>query len=142
MPGNAYPEEQQAEAEMKFEPIWYHGKRMYRMLERPVLTYDKFGGLTFATIRKINEKSLKMSRRPSLNRLPWTLLSLWHRFEHGRPRKEITRMSIEDAIRRFRAIGEKTGGRSTRAKKRIASESMKAAFRKMEHNADHIDLID
>jgi len=33
------PEEQSAEAEMKFEPIWSKGERMYRLLEKPDIVY-------------------------------------------------------------------------------------------------------
>ncbi len=41
------PEEQFAEAEIKFEPIWHKGKRMYRMIPKPEIVYDKFHGLTY-----------------------------------------------------------------------------------------------
>ncbi len=41
------PEEQSAEAEIKFEPIWSNGHRMFRMAERPKLVYEKYSGLSF-----------------------------------------------------------------------------------------------
>ena len=139
------PKEQQAEAEMKFEPIWYHGKRMYRMLERPVLTYDKFGGLTFRDYQeKINEEIIK-NEPPAI--FESFTLDRSYRYGIGLSMvvhaKEITRMSIEDAIRRFRAIGEQNWrAEHPMPRNELPRESMKTAFRKMEHNAGHIDLID
>lgn len=129
------PEERNAESEMKFEPIWSNGQRMYRMLERPVITYDKFGGLTFRDyLEKITGEIIQ-------NEPP----DIFESFTQDRSYRygigldivihdpEINRHSIEEAIRRFRAIGEK----DWRAEKpvprnELPQESLKAAFRKIE----------
>ena len=127
--------EQKAEAEMKFEPIWFNGKRMYRMLERPVRTYDTFGGLTFRDYQeKINEKIIK-NEPPAI--FESFTLDRSYRFGIGLSMVvhavEINRTSIDAAIRRFRAIGEK-GWRAEHPVPRneLPQESMKAAFRKIE----------
>jgi hypothetical protein len=54
------PEEQSAEAEIKFEPIWHKGKRMYRMVPKPEIVYDKFHGLTYHDYQdKLTEEIIK-----------------------------------------------------------------------------------
>lgn len=54
------PEEQSAEAEMKFEPIWSKGRRMYRLLAKPEIVYEKFGGLTYRDYQgKLTEKIIQ-----------------------------------------------------------------------------------
>jgi hypothetical protein len=41
------PEEQSAEADIKFEPVLHKGRRMYRLLTKQETVYDKFQGLTY-----------------------------------------------------------------------------------------------
>ncbi len=131
------PEEQKAEAEMKFEPIWVNGQRMYRMLERPVFTYDKFGGLTFRDYQeKINEEIIQ-NDPPAI----FESFTLDRSYRYGIGLNmvihatEITRTSIEDAISRFRAIGEQNWrAEHPVPRNELPQESMKAAFRKIEIN--------
>ena len=139
------PEEQNAEAEKKFEPIWSNGKRMYRMLERPVFTYDKFGGLTFCDYQEKITEEIIQNKPPAI--FESFTLDRSYRYGIGLDMvihaQEITRHSIEDAIRRFRAIGEKNWcAEQPIPRNELPQESMKAAFRKIEINAGHTEIVE
>jgi hypothetical protein len=125
------PEEQSAEAEIKFEPIWSNGQRMYRMLERPKLVYEKYNGLTY------NEYQDKLTEEIILNESPEIFESFTtdRSYCHGTGLNivihvdEINQVTIEEAIRRFREVGEidwRTAKPVPRAE--LPLESANAAF--------------
>ena len=128
------PEEQSAEADIKFEPFWSKGQRMYRMLERPKRVYEKFNGLTYPEYQdKLTEEIIQ--REPP---------EIFESFTTSRSYcygiglnliihvNEINQATIEEAIRRFREIGE-TNWRATEPVPRgeLPMESSKAAFSKI-----------
>jgi hypothetical protein len=137
------PEERSAEAEIKFEPVWSNGQRMYRMLERPHITYDKFGGLTFRDYQeKINEEIIQ-NEPPAI----FESFTLDRSYRYGIGLNivihtgEINRASIEEAIRRFRAIGEKDWrAENPVPRNELPQESMNAAFQKIEMNAGYAEM--
>jgi len=102
------PDEQSAEAEMKFEPIWSNGQRMYRLVDKPKLIYEKFGGLTY------REYQAKLTDEIIFNEPP----EIFESFATDRSCRygiglyavihvdEINQATIEEAIRRFREVGE------------------------------------
>ena len=102
------PQEQSAEAEMKFEPIWKSGRRMFRLLEKPKKIYDKFEGLTY------REYWDKLTGEIIRNEPPEVFESFKtdRSYRYGIGLKmiihvgEINRSTIEEAIHRFRGIGE------------------------------------
>ena len=128
------PEEQSAEAEMKFEPIWSKGKRMYRLLEKPKNVYDKFGGLTYWDyLEKLNEEIIK-------NEPPEVFESFTRdrSYQYGIGLnivihvEEINRVTIEEAIRRFRAIGETDWQAAAPVPRtELPFESLDAAYKKI-----------
>ena len=128
------PEEQSAEAEMKFEPIWENGVRMYRLLEKPKRIYDNFEGLTY------REYWDKLTGEIIRNEPPEVFESFKmdrsYRYGIGLnmviPMDEINRASIEEAIHCFRGIGE-TDWRAAEPvpRRELPSESADAAFRRM-----------
>jgi len=128
------PEEQSAEAEMKFEPIWSKGKRMYRLLEKPKNVYDKFGGLTYWDyLEKLNEEIIK-------NEPPEVFESFTkdRSYQYGIGLDivihvdEINRVTIEEAIRRFRAIGETDWQAAAPVPRtELPFESLDAAYKKI-----------
>ncbi len=139
------PEEQKAETEMKFEPVWLNGQRMYRMLESPVLTYEKFGGLTFRDYQVKITGEIIQNEPPAI--FESFTLDRSYRYGIGLDivihAPEINKHSIEEAIRRFRAIGEQNWrAEQSVPRNELPRESMKTVFRKMEHHTGHIDLID
>ena len=102
------PEEQFAEAEIKFEPIWHKGKRMYRMVPKPEIVYDKFHGLTYHDYQdKLTEEIIK-NEPPTV----FESFSADRSYRYGIGLnvvihvEEINRATIEEAIHRFRTIGE------------------------------------
>ena len=107
------PEEQSAEADIKFEPIFHKGRRMYRLLLKPETVYDKFQGLTY------NEYQNKLTEEIIKNEPPQVFESFstdrsyrygigLHAVIHA---EEINRATIEDAIHRFGQSVKQTGGR-------------------------------
>lgn len=125
------PEEQSAEAEIKFEPIWSNGQRMYRMLEKPKLVYEKYDGLTY------HEYQDKLTEEIILHEPP----EIFESFKTDRSYcygiglnivihvDEINKRTIEEAIRRFREVGE-TDWRAAEPVPRgeLPVESANAAF--------------
>ena len=101
-------EEQSAEADIKFEPIWSHGQRMYRMIERPKLIYEKFGGLTFSEYQDKLVEEIILHEPPEV----FESFTIDRSYCYGIGLNivisvdEINQASIEEAIRRFREIGE------------------------------------
>jgi len=102
------PEEQSAETEMKFEPIWSGGRRMYRLAERPKIAYEKFGGLSYGEYQDKLAADLIKDEPPEIFESFTT--DRGYRYGIGLQMvihvKEINRASVEEAIRRFRAVGE------------------------------------
>lgn len=102
------PEEQSAEADIKFEPIFHKGRRMYRLLLKPETVYDKFQGLTYRDYQNelteeiIKNEPPKVFESFSTDRSYRYGIGL-HVVFHA---EEINRATIEDAIHRFRTIGE------------------------------------
>jgi len=102
------PEEQSAEAEMEFEPIWSGGRRMYRLAESPKIAYEKFGGLSYGECTEKLAADLIKDEPPEIFESFTT--DRGYRYGIGLQMvihvKGINRASIEEAIRRFRAVGE------------------------------------
>jgi len=102
------PEEQSAEAEMKFEPIWSNGQRMYRMAEKPKLIYEKYGGLTYNAYQDKLTEEIILHEPPEIFESFTTDRS--YRYGIGLNMvidvDEINQAKIEEAIRRFREAGE------------------------------------
>lgn len=102
------PEEQEFEAEMKFEPIRSGGKKMYRMVEKPKRVYEKFDGLTYRDYQEklveeiiqneppVIYESFKTDRSYCYGTGLYMVLHL----------EEVNRNTIEEAISRFRSVGE------------------------------------
>lgn len=102
------PEEQSAEVAMKFEPIIHKGMRMYRLLPKPETVYDKFQGLTYHDYQdRLTEEIIK-NEPPEV----FESFSTDHSYRFGIGLRavihveEINRATIEEAIRRFRTVGE------------------------------------
>lgn len=129
------PEEQSAEAEIKFEPFWSNGQRMYRMLERPKLVYEKYNGLTY------NEYQDKLTEEIILVEPPEIFESFTtdRSYSYGTELNivihvdEINQVTIEEAIRRFREVGE-TDWRAAEPVPRaeLPLESANAAFSRIQ----------
>jgi len=129
------PEEQSAEAEMKFEPIWSKGQRMYRLAEKPKLIYDKYAGLTY------HEYQDKLTEEIILHEPP----EIFESFVTDRSYSygigliivinvdEINQVTINEAIRRFREVGE-TDWRATKPVPRseLPLESANTAFSRIQ----------
>ena len=103
------PEEQSAEADMKFEPIVHKGRRMYRLLLKPETVYDKFQGLTYREYQdKLSEEIIK-NEPPKV----FESFSTDRSYRYGIGlhvvihSEEINRATIEETIHHFRTIGEK-----------------------------------
>lgn len=102
------PEEQTSEAEIKFEPIWSNGRRMFRVAERPKLVYEKYNGLSFIEYQDKLAEEILQNEPPEI----------FESFETDRSYcygtglnmvvhvDEINRATIEESIRRFRQVGE------------------------------------
>jgi hypothetical protein len=106
--GMLTPEDQSAEADIKFEPIFHKGRRMYRLLLKPETVYDKFQGLTYTEYQnKLTEEIIK-NEPPQV----FESFSTDRSYRYGIGlhvvihAEEINRATIEDAIHRFRTIGE------------------------------------
>ena len=102
------PEEQSAQVEMKFEPIWSKGERMYRLLEKPDIVHAKFGGLTYRDYQKKLTEEIIQNEPPEI--LESFATDRSYRYGVGLNMVihvgEINRVTIEEAIRRFREVGE------------------------------------
>ena len=101
-------EEQSAESEIKLKPIWVKGKRMFQWTDKPKLTYEKFGGLTFKDYQeKVAEEIIKADP-PDI----FESFVIDRTYCYGIGLNvvinvaEINRITIEEAIRRFREEGE------------------------------------
>lgn len=102
------PEEQAAEADMKFEPIWHNGQRMYRLIPTPKLTHELYGGLTYGEYQDKLVEDIIRDEPPEV----------FESFEANRTYRygvgltmvikadEVNQTTIEEAIRRFREVGE------------------------------------
>lgn len=125
------PEEQAAEAEIKFEPIWSNGHRMFRMAERPKLVYEKYSGLSFI------EYQDKLAAEIVQNEPP----EIFESFETDRSYcygtglimvvhvEEINQATIEESIRRFRQVGESNWRSATPLpRSELPMETENAAF--------------
>lgn len=102
------PEEQEFEAEMTFEPIRSGGKRMYRLMEKPKRVYEKFGGLAYNEYQDKLIDGIIQNEPPDICESFTTdssycygtgLYMVLHR-------EEVNRKTIEEAIGRFRSVGE------------------------------------
>lgn len=133
------PEEQSAEAEMKFEPIWSNGQRMYRMVEKTRMVYDKFNGLTY------HEYQDKLTEEIILHEPPVIFESFTtdRSYCYGTGLNmvihvdEINRSTIEEAIRRFSECGE-AGWRAAEPVPRgeLPQENANAAFSRIRWEPD------
>ena len=100
--------EQSAEADMKFEPVLYKGRRMYRLQLKPEIVYDKFQGLTYSDYQNELAEEIIKNEPPEVFESFTTDRSYrygigLHVVIHA---EEINRATIEEAIHRFRTIGE------------------------------------
>ncbi len=102
------PEEQEFEAEMTFEAIRSGGKRMYRLVEKPKRVYEKFGGLAYNEYQDKLIDEIIQNEPPDICESFTTdssycygtgLYMVLHR-------EEVNRKTIEEAIGRFRSVGE------------------------------------
>lgn len=128
------PDEQEFEAEMKFEPIRSGGKKMYRMVEKPKLVYEKFGGLTYHDYHDKLVEEIIQNEPPEIYESFTTDRSYCYGTGlyiviHA---DEINQGSIEEAIRRFRVVGE-TDWRAAEPVQRnqLPTESANTAFSKV-----------
>jgi len=102
------PEEQSAEAEITFKPVWSHGRRMYQMLEKQKRVYDKFNGLTYHEYQDKLTDEIILREPPVIFESFTTDRSYCygiglHVVIHV---DEINQATIEEAIRRFHEKGE------------------------------------
>ena len=138
------PEEQSAEAEIRFEPVWSNGQRMYRMVEKARLVYDKFNGLTY------HEYQDKLTEEIILHEPPVIFESFTtdRSYCYGTGLNivihvdEINRSTIEEAIRRFRESGE-AGWRAAEPvpREELPMESANAAFSRIRWEPDAPDHL-
>jgi len=139
------PEEQSAEAEMKFEPIWSKGKRMYRLLEKPKIAYEKFGGLTYRDYQNKLTDEIIQNEPPEV----FESFTKDRSYQYGIGLnivihvEEINRVSIDEAIRRFREIGETDWQAAAPVPRtELPFESLDVAFKKIkfdDHNSESIE---
>jgi|GEM_PF-336143 len=138
-------EEQSAEAEMKFEPIWSKGKRMYRLIEKLNIVYEKFGGLTYTDYQEILAEEIIKNEPPEVFESFTTDRS--YRYGVGLNIvihvEEVNSASIDAAIRRFREIGE-TDWRAAAPVPRIELpfESENAAFKKINYDCLNSESVE
>jgi hypothetical protein len=128
------PDEQEFEAEMKFEPIRSGGKKMYCMVEKPKQVYEKFGGLTYHDYQDKLVEEIIQNEPPEI----YESFTTDRTYCYGTGLyivihvDEINQASIEDAIRRFREAGE-TDWQAAEPVRRseLPMESADAAFNKV-----------
>lgn len=138
------PEEQSAEVEMKFEPIWVKGERMYRLLEKPDIVYEKLGGLTHRDYQKKLTEEIIQNEPPEV----FESFATDRRYRYGVGLNmiihvdEINRVTIEEAIRRFREVGE-TDWRAAKPVPRteLPFESADTAYKKIELHRCNSEII-
>jgi hypothetical protein len=134
------PEEQSAEAEMKFEPVWIKGKPMYQLLEKTDIVYEKLGGLTYRDYQKKLTEEIIQNEPPEVFESFATDRS--YRYGVGLNMvihvSEINRITIEEAIRRFREVGE-TDWRAAEPVPRteLPFESADTAYKKIQPTPDY-----
>ncbi len=129
------PEEQSTEAEIRLKPVWYKGKRMFEWVDKQKLTYEKFCGLTK------NEYQEKLAEEIIQHEPPEIFESFVtdRSYHYGIGLNivinvdEINRSSIEEAIRRFREVGE-TDWKATEPvpRRELPMESRKSVFSKLQ----------
>ena len=133
------PEEQSAEAEIKFEPVLTNGRRMYRMLEKPKLVYAKFNGLTCQEFQDKLTEELILREPPEIFESFTTDRSYCYGIGlniviHV---DEINQETIEEAIRRFREKGETDWRAAVPISRReLPQESAHAAFSRIRWEPD------
>jgi len=128
-------EEQSAQVEMKFEPIWSKGERMYRLLEKPDIVHEKFGGMTYRDYQKKLTEEIIKNEPPEIFESFATDRS--YRYGVGLNMVihvgEINRVTIEEAIRRFREVGEKDWrAAKPLSRTELPFESADTAYKKVE----------
>lgn len=129
------PEEQSAESEIKFKQIRVNGKRMFEWIDKPKLTYEKFGGLTFKDYQeKVAEEIIKTNPPEIFDSF---MTDRTYCYGIGLNIvinvSEINRSSIEEAIRRFREVGEKDWKATDPVpRSEMPIESRNSAFRKIQ----------
>ena len=125
------PEEQSAEAEMNFDPVWSHGQRMFQLREKPKTLYEKFGGLTYREYQEKLVSEIIQNEPPEV----YESFTADRSYCYGTGLhivihlEEINRNTIEEVIRRYRAVGE-TDWRAAAPVSRVElpMESANAAF--------------
>jgi hypothetical protein len=129
---------------MKFEPVWVKGERMYRLLEKPDIVYEKFGGLTYRDYQKKLTEEIIQNVPPEVFESFATDRS--YRYGVGLNMvihaDEINRVTIEEAIRRFQAVGE-TDWRAAEPVPRteLPFESADTAYKKIELHRCNSEII-
>lgn len=134
-------EEQSAEGDIKFEPIWSHGQRMYRMIARPKLIYEKFGGLTLHEYQDKLVEEIILHEPPEV----FESFTIDRSYRYGIGLNivinvdEINQAGIEEAIRRFREIGETNWlAAQPVLRSELPMESANAAFSKIEWEPNEV----
>ncbi len=136
------PEEQASEADIKFELIWSNGRRMFRMVERPKLVYEKYNGLSFIEYQDKLADEIVQYEPPEI----------FESFETDRSYcygtglnmvvhvDEINQATIEESIRRFRQVGE-TDWQSAAPllRSELPMETAHAAFSRIQMQQDTSD---
>jgi len=125
------PEEQFAETDIKFEPVCTKGQRMYQMVKRPKLVYEKYDGLSYHEYQDKLVDEIIQSEPPEI----FESFTTDRSFRYGTgldiviQSDEINKTTIEEAIRRFREVGE-TDWRAAKAVPRseLPLECANAAF--------------
>jgi hypothetical protein len=125
------PEEQFAETDIKFEPVCTKGQRMYQMVKRPKLIYEKYDGLSYHEYQDKLVDEIIQSEPPEI----FESFTADRFFCYGTGldivihSDEINKATIEEAIRRFREVGE-TDWRAAKAVPRgeLPQECANAAF--------------
>lgn len=136
------PEERSAEAEMKFEPVWLNGRRLFRMVEKQKLIYEKYNGLSYKEYQDKLTKEIILNEPPEI----FESFATDHSYHYGTGLMivvhvdEINQATIEESIRRFREVGE-TNWRATEPilRRELPMETKMAALSKIRWTPDAID---
>lgn len=102
------PEERSAEADMKFEPVCLNGRRLFRMVEKPKLVYEKYNGLSYKEYQDKLTEEIILNEPPEI----FESFTMDHSYRYGTGLMivvhvdEINQATIEESIRRFREVGE------------------------------------
>jgi hypothetical protein len=101
-------EEQEQEAKIEFKPIWSGGEKCYQLLDREKVHYEKFGGLTFSEYQDSLIDEI-INNDPPITFESFVTDKSYH-YGIGlnivTHEDEINSKTIEQAIRRFREVGE------------------------------------